>query len=176
VILLLFVTFSRSRIAFSLLYLFPSPGCSFSMACSLFSRSCCFSLCLSFLCRRSRFLSEDVRSSLPITSPLGRSVTMEHNINVVILGNKVQCQRIFNNNVYIFRLYESEVNTNVCLCHLGHVRKIKIQSLQTSTPDRKGKLLALNSPFRGVSTRYLITCVYHFPVYSSTSHLTKGKI
>jgi len=128
--LLLFETFSRSRIAFSLLYLFPSPGCSFSMACSLFSRSCCRSLCLSFLCRRSRFLSEEVRSSLPITSPLGRSVTMEHNINGVLLGNKGQCQRIFNNNVYTFRrLYESEVNTNIYLCHLGHACKLKLQSL-----------------------------------------------
>lgn len=100
VMLLLFVTFSRSRIAFSLLYLFPRPGRSLSMARSLFSRSCCRSLCLSFLCRRSRFLSEEVRSSLPITSPLGRSVTTEHNINDILLGNTVQYHRIFNNNAH----------------------------------------------------------------------------
>jgi hypothetical protein len=83
-VLLLFVTCSRSRNARALLYLFPRPGRNFSTARSFFSWSRCFSLCLSFLCRRSLFLSEEVRSAFPITSPFSRPATTEHYINRVL--------------------------------------------------------------------------------------------
>jgi len=43
-------------------------------------------------------------------------------------------------------------------------------------PRQTREVAGLDSPFTGVSTRYVITCVYHFPVYSSTSsYLTKVK-
>ncbi len=60
---------SKSRMAFSLEYLFPSPGFIFSTNCCFFSFCFCFARWRFFFSLRALFLSVSVRSEAPVNSP-----------------------------------------------------------------------------------------------------------